>query len=1251
MLNWRAYGVTLLRGISVLALFGAMIWALGSEPAARTLAQILVRISGGQIAISGVSGSLFDTLSIKRIDWLTPTKTVTLQQVELAWTPRQLWQRHLLQLNRLNIAVLDITFKQPDNKPLQMPSSLALPFDLALPDARIDSLRIHRGDLNILIRPLTFSLSLAGHRYHLQGAALSEWGNARVQMHLADQAPFALDSRIKMALHDGLHNYDATTLLGGTLARIQLNSTGSSGKAHAAVHARVTPFLGQPLAMADIHVSDFNPADIGNALPQALIDAQATITPTGANTYRGAIRFNNRAPGSFDRQKLPLTRLDADISGTTTQLALSNIALLFGRDGRINGSGKWHDNGLDLHLNAQQLDLNALYQPLRPTHLSGKLDMSMNAHQQNLRAALSQAGYAIDLAAFYRQQHLTVTSANLRAGSSALSFSGELALAGTRQFSASGKLSRFNPAQFGRYPVASINAGFTTQGKLQPQLQTRLQLAISNSRYNNAPLSGHAALLIAKQRIWDSHAQLQLGKNRLNLQGSFGAPHDRLTWQLDAPDIAAFGAGFGGRLSAAGTLHGSFAQPAGELTAQATQLLTQSGLHIDEASARASIGQGDNGAINASGSLRGYQAGGMRVDNAALHVNGTRRNHLLTLTAGNRMLDLTVTLQGGWHKAGWSGQITQLINRGQYPLTLLAPAALTVDRDRTQLDHANFSFANGTLRLDQLAYGAAGFSSHGSASGIDLGYLQQRLHPNDEIVNNLTAGGKWQFNLAGRADGEIMLWREQGDISFTGTRTTRLGMQRALLTLQAQNNQLSAKLDADGTTLGHLSAQANTTLARRGNTLGFSKRAPLQAHVQLQIPSLTWTTAVFDDKFNLDGAAQGQIDVHGSLQDPVFNGTLDGTRLMISYPEQGVLLQNGTLHATFDQGGVNISQLDFHGGGTLNAHGTAKFKNGQPDMHLSATARQLNLVNRPDRQITLSGQAEVTAKNRHLTTQADIDIDRATLGLDEEARPQLSSDVIVLGRNTAHPSAHANGKTVPGWVIDSQVKLDLGKHTRVTGKGVEARIEGAIRLDQHSTGLPAAHGTLNVAEGSYTAFGQKLTITHGILNFAGVVDDPGVDILATRTYPTVTVGVQVNGTAQSPVVKLVSTPELNDSEKLSWLVLGHGTQVATNDADAKALQAAASYLAGKSGSVSLQSKLTQLTGLNEISLNGSGTLDSSVLNLGKRLSDQVYINYEQGLTSTKQLVKITYALTRRLSLRAQGGNESAVDLFYTFSFD
>ncbi|MBU1666390.1 MAG: translocation/assembly module TamB domain-containing protein, partial [Gammaproteobacteria bacterium] len=123
-----------------------------------------------------------------------------------------------------------------------------------------------------------------------------------------------------------------------------------------------------------------------------------------------------------------------------------------------------------------------------------------------------------------------------------------------------------------------------------------------------------------------------------------------------------------------------------------------------------------------------------------------------------------------------------------------------------------------------------------------------------------------------------------------------------------------------------------------------------------------------------------------------------------------------------------------------------------------------------------------------------------------------------------------------------------------------------------------------------------------------------------------------------------------DSEKLSWLVLGHGISDAGSQ-EFDALKLAAGALLGAGESVTLQQRIAHAAGLEEVSLKGSGTLESSVLTLGKRLSSRAYLSYEQGLTGSAALVKINYTLTRRLSLRTQAGTTPAVDLFYTFSFD
>ena len=66
---------------------------------------------------------------------------------------------------------------------------------------------------------------------------------------------------------------------------------------------------------------------------------------------------------------------------------------------------------------------------------------------------------------------------------------------------------------------------------------------------------------------------------------------------------------------------------------------------------------------------------------------------------------------------------------------------------------------------------------------------------------------------------------------------------------------------------------------------------------------------------------------------------------------------------------------------------------------------------------------------------------------------------------------------------------------------------------------------------------------------------------------------------------------------------------------------------------------------------GSSDLTTQVLTLGKRLSERLYLSYEQGIEDASQIVKLTYQLSRRWSVVARAGTDNAVDLFYTLYFD
>ena len=61
---------------------------------------------------------------------------------------------------------------------------------------------------------------------------------------------------------------------------------------------------------------------------------------------------------------------------------------------------------------------------------------------------------------------------------------------------------------------------------------------------------------------------------------------------------------------------------------------------------------------------------------------------------------------------------------------------------------------------------------------------------------------------------------------------------------------------------------------------------------------------------------------------------------------------------------------------------------------------------------------------------------------------------------------------------------------------------------------------------------------------------------------------------------------------------------------------------------------------------------SNVVALGKRYSDRLYFSFEQAIgATTEYLVKLDYALTRRVSLRGQTGTSSGVGLFYRYAWD
>ncbi|MGP1678145.1 MAG: translocation/assembly module TamB domain-containing protein [Burkholderiales bacterium] len=1241
--TWRravAAGVLLL----ACTVFGA-IWFGGSETALRWLAARAVQASAGRLALEEVRGSLYANIRIGRFAFEDGDRRIEGSGLSLTWSPRALLFTQTVLINSLALRALSVNTGKPSAAPPQLPQTLRLPLRLEIRSANIDALALATDGGRHELRALTLELRNPDGRFHVLASMQTPWGRSNADLTLGEAAPFALNGSAGLTRADGPQAYTVRAALDGTLADIAVSATGSSGGAQAELRAALAPLARMPLKQATLRLARVDARNFGTKLPRTDLGAELTLRALGGDAYAGELKLTNGLPGSVDASLLPLRAARLSFAGPPEALELKDLQLDLGNAGRFSGAGSLRQGRLNLALETSAFDLRGVYAKLAATKLAGSLRLAAQGETQEVQADLREGEYRVRIDASHRGDAVQIRSAQVSIAGGELKLSGEMSLARSREFRAEGKLSHFDPSRLGEYPAALINGSISASGHLNPSPEAALEFSTTDSRYRGHRLQGKGKASISPERIWDSDIALELGANHLSLRGAFGAAGDRLDWRLEGGDLAAFATRLGGSLSASGTLEGTVEEPAGTFRARGRKLAWAGEHRVSEFTANGKIDKGIDGPLELTVALRDYRSKALQIETASAAATGRRGEHELKLTARNETIDARAALAGGWSVGrGWSGRILSFDNRGRYAAELEAPANLAIKGSEFSLGTATLRFARGSVRIAELARRDGGIFSAGTLSGLDSGYLLGLMHQPPDISSTLMLGGKWKLAAADTINGEFELRREQGDLTVLSEPVTALGLSRLALAVTAVDNRLATKLDAAGAVFGTLSASASTTLARQGASFGLPGDAPLSFDAALDVPSLAWATSLLGGGMAIAGSLKGQLGGQGTVAQPRLSGVISGDGLKFEYPEQGIYLKDGSLRASLKENALLLDQLVLHGGeGTLEGSGSVAWESGKTSAHIALKASKLELIRRLNRHLVLSGNAEATLEDKRVHATAKLKADKSEIELPDAATPTLSSDVVVLGRD-----GEVQRKS-PRFATDVELDLDLGEHFQLKGRGIATRLAGAVKVRAASGATTTASGSIRVAQGSYAAYGQSLAIDRGILNFAGPLDNPGLDIIALRKGLAVEAGVAIRGTALAPNISLTSNPTVPDSEKLSWLVLGHGMEGA-NRTDLGLLQTAAGALLARGESITLQQRIALAAGLDEFSLAGGSGLESTVLTLGKRISSRAYLSFEQGLAAATNLVKINYTLTPRLSLRAQTGSENAVDVFYTFSF-
>jgi len=1234
------YAIRILSGLLAAALL--LLWLTGSESALRWAARQAEQLSGDSLTLGTVHGSLYGPLRVETLRFQTDEMRIEAREINLDWSPLALLRRHV-EIDTLTLQALLITQIKPDSAPVKLPDTLRLPVTFSAPSTNIGRILFRNKDTEYAVNGIEFGMERLSDRYHISLRNMtSEWGNVQAGMTLSDTIPFNLSAHA--ALHQAEPaDYRAGVQASGTLSQLLLEGQVQGRGGRADLHAQLTPFAALPYREIKIKASGINPSLLREDWPRADIDTTLSIAPRGEHQLAGNILLSNKLPGSWNQSRLPLRELLTRFSGTPDRLDLRALHLDLAGAGNFKGSGQFEARRLQLNLSTTDFNPQGIQSTLRPMRLAGDINLNTGKDSQQLTANLRYQRYQLKLDAHHSRDVIELREAAIRSAAGSLVLRGTLELNGQRPFRLAGELKKFNPADFGDYPSASINASLHTAGKWAEKPQAALEFAVADSHFRNQPLAARGKLNLSATRIWDSEIILRLAHNQLTTKGALGNPGDHLNFQIEADRLALLDPQLSGQIRITGALEGRLSAPSGNFDAQLGQLSWGEDYRLNSLHASGHLGKGADGPLIVDARLQGLSAPQLLVTQASLHGRGTRLNHTLEMLAKSDSFDIESRLSGGWHDAsGWSGRVMHLLNRGRHALQLKSPARLELARQRAALNDARFDFNGADLALHELAYDGGHVTSRGEFTGLPLSYLQGLT--GHDLATDLTLGGNWQFTVNNSVDGHIDLWRVRGDLPLSSDPPARLGLSRLTLNLKAVNRQLHAQLEAAGANLGSLRAEAHSMLSVRNGVWGIAGSAPLRASLDLSVETLAWMPMFIDTTLTLDGALKGQVRADGTFAQPNLTGRLDGTRISVALPEHGLRFTEGHFRAKLEDQLLHFDDLAMRGGsGSLKGQGRVEFAGKSPAMQLALQADQLEVLSRPDRYLKLSGTGNASVVGSEVRIAAGLKADRGLIELAGSDLPTASDDVVVTTTRTAKQ------KNRP-YAIRLDLDMDLGENFFVKGRGLDAQLGGALKLSAAHGASPTSRGSLRVIRGNYSAYGQRLEIERGILNFQGPLDNPSLNILAWRRNQTVEAGVALTGTALSPRVNLVSSPNVPDSKKLSWLVLGHDLE-SSDGQDFSAMQAAAGALLSGNESIALQQKIARAAGLEEVSIRGAGGLENTMLTLGKRLSSRAYLSYEQGLTGVGTLMKINYTLTKRLSAQAQAGTTPAVDLFYTFSFD
>lgn len=379
----------------------------------------------------------------------------------------------------------------------------------------------------------------------------------------------------------------------------------------------------------------------------------------------------------------------------------------------------------------------------------------------------------------------------------------------------------------------------------------------------------------------------------------------------------------------------------------------------------------------------------------------------------------------------------------------------------------------------------------------------------------------------------------------------------------------------------------------------------------------------------ISGPLIGNVTLSGDLFSPDLNGTISLKDGRYVYDKSGVTLSNINLKATANSKKIDILELSASDdeSGRVMLNGYVEWINKIPYISLSGDLEKMHLINTQQLSGDLEGKISLIgdldkllfAGNLSLTP-LDIDFEKGKMSEIPEIKTISKSEY--QKKSLQRPISQRK--------IGLNLIIEAPRRIFISGNGLEAELAGKLKITG-STRKPVLEGALRTIRGQYEFLNKKFKITAGKVWIER--NTTTLDITATTKASDLIATINLRGPTDDIQFIMSSVPSLPQDEIIARILFGRDIKK-LSPFQAIQLANALSNLSGKgdkSVDLGLMAKTKKLLQVDSLNVDTNDKAEVTV-GVGKYLTDDTYLELQQGATTQQTQAVVEVELTPSISL-------------------